>query len=138
MDVSRIVSVACMCLLTLCFILSLYAVAVLRNTIVQSTDACREIQSALDAQQSSLTSSAPSTFEDATQDDSIAADVLADRFCMREVNGRIAIYSGDGYLIRLLDISAETLPPADRAALQEGIYVSSWKEILALMQDFGA
>ena len=137
MDISRIISVMCVFLLSVCLILSIGTLTVLRNAVDESNRACREAQAFLETMGDQLKESEPPS-EDAEVDNSIPADVLYEQFCMREVNGRIAIYTADGYLIRLLDVSVKTLPEADQAALREGICVSSWKEILALMQDFGS
>ncbi len=137
MDISRIISVMCVFLLAVCLILSITALTVLRNTVDESTRACMEVQGFLESleENQSVNEEPPET--EVEVDNSIPVDVLSDRFCMREINGKIAIYTSDGYLVRLLDISVETLPHADQQALQQGIEVSSWKEILALIQDFG-
>ena len=139
MDISRIVSVACVLLLSLCCLLSIYAVAVLRSALMESTEACFEVKAILETMETEpVVSTEGNTLSESDSDSSLPVDVLADQFCIRETNGRIAIYTADGYLIRLLERSAETLPHADRLALQQGIYLSSWKEVLALMEDFGA
>ena len=127
----------CVFLLAVCLILSISTLTVLQNAVDESNRACKEAQSFLETMGDQLKETEPPV-EDAEVDNSIPTDVLYEQFCMREVNGRIAIYTVDGYLIRLLDVSVKTLPEADQAALREGICVSSWKEILALMQDFGA
>ena len=127
----------CVFLLAVCLIFSISTLTVLRNAVDESNRACREAQDFLEKMGDQL-KEIESPVEDAEVDNSIPTDVLYEQFCMREVNGRIAIYTVDGYLIRLLDVSVKTLPEADQAALREGICVSSWKEILALMQDFGA
>ena len=137
MDISRIVSVACVFLLTLCFLLSIYAVTVLRNTVIQGIDTCHEMQSYLDNLET-VSATVDPPVQDPEADSSVPVDILADRFCIRETNGRVAIYTDDGYLIRLLDLSVEMLPAADRLALQQGIYRSSWKEVLNLIEDLGA
>ena len=136
MDISRIISVMCVFLLAVCLILSITALTVLRNAVDESTRACMEVQCFLESlEDQQINEEPPQT--DVEVDNSIPVDVLSNRFCMREINGKIAIYTSDGYLVRLLDISVETLPHADQQALQQGIEVSSWKEILALIQDFG-
>lgn len=136
MDISRIISVTCVFLLAVCLILSITALTVLRNAVDESTQACMEVQYFLESlEDQQMNDEPPQT--DVEVDNSIPVDVLSNRFCMREINGKIAIYTSDGYLVRLLDISVETLPHADQQALQQGIEVSSWKEILALIQDFG-
>ena len=137
MDISRIISVMCVFLLAVCLILSISALTVLRNTVDESTQACLEVQAFLNSMNEELKATEPPSAE-TEESNSVPTDVLYENFCMREVNGKIAVYTADGYLIRILDISVETLPEADQAALRQGICVSSWKEILALMQDFGA
>ena len=136
MDISRIISVMCVFLLAVCLILSITALTVLRNAVDESTQACMEVQCFLESlEDQQINEEPPQT--DIEVDNSIPVDVLSNHFCMREINGKIAIYTSDGYLVRLLDICVETLPHADQQALQQGIEVSSWKEILALIQDFG-
>ena len=137
MDISRIISVMCVFLLAVCLILSISALTVLRNTVDESTKACLEVQAFLDSMDEELKVTDPPSAE-TEESNSVPVDVLYENFCMREANGKIAVYTSDGYLIRLLDVSVETLPEADQTALRQGICVSSWKEILALMQDFGA
>ncbi len=137
MDISRIISVMCVFLLAVCLILSITALTVLRNAVDESTQACMEVQCFLESLEEDQSVKEESSETEVEVDNSIPVDVLSNHFCMREINGKIAIYTSDGYLVRLLDISVETLPHADQQALQQGIEVSSWKEILALIQDFG-
>ena len=138
MDLSRIVSATCVLLLTFCLLLTVCAFTTLRLVLKESVS---EAQNAAQPSENPTTETPssneaePST-EDLETDVSIPVDVLADRFCMRAENGRVAIYTADGYLIRALDIAVEALPAADQDALRQGINVSSWKEILALLQDF--
>ena len=65
-----------------------------------------------------------------------ATDILVGQFCVRETNGMVAIYTGDGYLVRYLDIEVSLLPREDQEALKKGIVLSSWKELLALIEDY--
>ena len=142
MDISRIVSVTCVLLLSLCFLIAIYTVTVLKNTLKESTETNLELKAFVETLENDLdTVASESAKEDLSNDktdSSLPVDVLANQFCIRETNGRVAIYTADGYLIRLLDLSTDTLPSADRLALQQGIYLSSGKEVLALMEDFGA
>lgn len=68
-------------------------------------------------------------------DADVEADVLFDSLTIRETNGKIAIYTADGLLLRTLDISVNTLPAADQSALATGITVNSWRELIALIED---
>ena len=136
MDISRIISVTCVLILALCLILSVCVMSFLKNAVTESTAACAQMQSLLERANEQLESPKP-PIEDTKVDNSIPADVLYHQFCMREANGKIAIYTSDGYLVQILDLTVAALPEADQSALREGICVSSWREVLALMQDFG-
>ncbi len=68
--------------------------------------------------------------------DDTPTDILVQNFCVRETGGRIAIYTGDGYLVRYLDVEVSLLPTEDQEALKKGITLSSWKELLALIEDY--
>ena len=142
MDLSRIISISCIFLLAICLILCICVTLFLRSTVKESTSACMEVQSLLDRmnEQIELPSDAPAQDpeQDKAVDNSIPADVLYHQFCMREANGKIAIYTADGYLVKTLELPISTLPEADQTALRQGICVSSWREVLSLIQDFGA
>ena len=49
----------------------------------------------------------------------------------------IAVYDGDGNLLRVLDVLPTALPLADQAALIEGITVSGEEALLGLVEDLG-
>ena len=68
--------------------------------------------------------------EDAPQNEST--------WIVREYEEKIGIFSEDGVLLRVVDVYTKTLPRADRSLLREGIAVSSWQDLYALMEDFGA
>ena len=145
MDLSRIISISCVFLLAICLILCICVTLFLQNTVRESTAACMEVQSLLERANESMvlvedSTDAPSNepVQDTMVDNSIPTDVLYHQFCMRESGGKIAIYTSDGYLVKTLDQAVATLPEADQTALREGITVSSWREVLALIQDFGA
>lgn len=57
-------------------------------------------------------------------------------FFLQTYNGRIGVFTGEGYLMRTLDVDIRTLPSADRAALENGIRVGSWKELVSRIEDF--
>lgn len=56
---------------------------------------------------------------------------------LRTSNGKIGIFTTDGYLIRTLEVDLRTLPESDRSALEAGIWVSSRAELLERLEDFG-
>ena len=75
---------------------------------------------------------------DKTETDStdVDADILYDVFCVRETNGKIGIYTEEGYLIRTLNVNVATLPAIDREKLSDGIAVNSWRELISLIEDY--
>ena len=98
MDISRIVSVACVLLLSLCCLLSIYAVAVLQRALIESTEACFEVKAILETMEPEpVASTEDNDLSESDSDSSLPVDVLADHFCIRETNGKIAIYTADGY-----------------------------------------
>ena len=142
MDLSRIISISCVFLLAICLILCICVTIFLRSTVKESTSACMEVQALLERVneqiEGSQQESAQKAEQDKAVDNNIPVDVLYHQFCMRESNGKIAIYTTDGYLVKTLEFPVSTLPEADQNALREVICVSSWREVLALIQDFGA
>lgn len=55
---------------------------------------------------------------------------------LRIDNGKIGVFTAEGYLIRYLKTDVRTLPPADVAALEAGIPVRSRAELLERTEDF--
>lgn len=139
MDVSKVFALLCAFLLVICLSLSITTVALLHNTARQG----EEWQSRADAVIETLenfsnenTEDTPEAETDVESSPSVDADILYQRLCMREVGGKIGIYSEDGYLIRMLDVEVQTLSKKDREELSKGIYVNSWRELVSLIQDY--
>ena len=135
MDFSRIALLLCVLLLAVCLVFSISALMVLRNAVSETDQMRMEAQEMLDDFGGYLKDQELNAGEEETAP-TVPVDVLYDTFCIRESGGKIAVYTADGYLVRLFDVPVDTLPEADRKALQEGISVSSWKELLALIQDY--
>jgi len=134
MDFPRIFLILCGFILLICLALSLTSLTVLRNAVSETEALRTEMTSwiAAGAEPSAL----PVVNDTGADGDTVETDVLYDVFCVREVNGKIGIYTSDGCLIRLLDVCVATLPEKERQALSEGICVCSWRELIALMQDY--
>ena len=134
MELTRILTVLCLLLLSVCLVFCFCSLVALRQAVDQAdllrTEAIATL-SELKNQICDTTEAKP------PKDDSLSVDVLYDCFWMRESGGRIAVYTSDGDLVRLLDISVSLLPIADQEALAAGISLSSWKEVLSLIEDFG-
>ncbi len=141
MDTSKLLAILCCFVLIVCLVLSISTLVVLRNAIAENEvlqNDAKELVSELDGYVEELNQNKPN-------DDSISASVNTeqsgtkwDSFCIKETNGLIGIYASDGTLLKVLDISVSTLPPADRNALSKGIQIDSWRELIALMQDYTA
>lgn len=141
MDISKLLTVLCCFVLIVCLTLSITTLIVLRNAVAENSVLQKEAEALvaeLDGcvdvlnQNISVEDSLPTSTEPST------TDAPSESFCVREVNGKIGVYTSEGYLIRLLDVAVETLPQADREALKSGILVSSWQELIAVMQDYSA
>ena len=141
MDTSKLLAILCCFVLIVCLVLSISTLVVLRNAIAENEvlqNDAKELVSELDGYVEELNQSKPN-------DDSISASVNTDQngtkwdsFCIKETNGQIGIYASDGTLLKVLDISVSALPPADRDALAKGIQINSWRELIALVQDYTA
>ena len=141
MDTAKMLMILCCFVLIVCLTLCISTLVVLRNAIeengaVQSN--AKELVSELDGCVANLN-------EAIVKDDSISASADAEKedglysaFCVRESNGLIGVYTSDGTLLKLLDVSVDSLPQADREALAKGITVNSWRELISLMQDYAA
>ncbi len=55
---------------------------------------------------------------------------------VREHKERIGIFNSDNVLIHVIETHIKTLPVADRDLLREGIWVSSRKELLSIIEDY--
>lgn len=135
MDRSRIVLLLCILLLSVCLVFAVTALMVLRNAVSETDRVRVQAQELLDSLSGELEQALQAGGTNAPAE-SVPTDVLYDSLCIRESGGKIAVYTADGYLVRLFDVRVDTLPEADRAALREGISVSSWKELLSVIQDY--
>jgi len=139
MDVSKVFALLCSFLLVICLCLSITTVALLHNTAHQNEvwqSHADELSDRLEDFSEERTEAAPEADVNTEASPSVDADVLYQRLCMREVGGKIGIYSEDGYLIRMIDVQVKTLPQKDREELSRGIYVNSWRELASLIQDY--
>lgn len=140
MDTSKILLILCCFVLTVCLTLSISTLVVLRNAIEEHGAVQENSQSMME----SLDACVNDLYELTTKDPSVSASTDPDRnssslsFVLREINGKIGVYSSEGELLKLLDLPVNHLPKADREALQKGISVGSWRELIALIQDYTA
>ena len=142
MDISKILMLVCSFVLIVCLTLCITTLVVLRNAVAENNSVqenaaalVNDLNGCVEELNEVISSKEDSVEVSANPDTSAGAD---DTFYLREINGNIGIYTSDGYLIKLLDVSVETLPSADREALSQGISASSWKELLSLIEDYTA
>lgn len=140
MDASKILLVICAFALIVCLTLCITTLAVLRNAVAENGTLQSEataLVERLDGCVERLDGYTPEA-EDGSIEVSGGADTskVEKSFCLRESNGSIGVYTTDGYLIKVLDVSPSTLPKAAREALQKGITVGSWEELIGMIQDY--
>ena len=73
-----------------------------------------------------------------TDDESIETnvDVLGSNgFLIRELDGKIGVYTKSGALLKVVDIPIKLFPQQEQQAIQNGIEVDSIDELLKIMQD---
>lgn len=139
MDASKILTVVCTLLLLVCLIISILSLTTLKRAIRKS-EIQQSTEVSLQAPHDCMTGGTPQSSD---QDSSVAPEdtptqttAPAESFCLKESNGRIGVFTSDGYLVRFLDVSVDELPSADREALRVGITVGSWRELMAVIQDY--
>lgn len=148
----KIFTAVCGMILSVCLVFSITALTSLRNAISE-TDSVRKRTEALLEQLRETESNVARAVQaipqnppkepeqekeaEIPQDDAVSVDILYQPFEIREKDGKIAVFSEDGYLLRTLNVPVSTLPAADRDALANGIRVTSWRELQALIEDFG-
>ena len=145
MDLSKLFTVLCAFLLVIALSLVVTVTVVLHNAITVSNapestnDTCNESTKANNALKGDSNLNEKNTMKENDTEEkepSVNVDVLYQRLWIREAGGRIGVFSDEGDLIRTVDVDVATLSPSDQKALREGIYVTSWKELLALIQDY--
>ena len=138
MDTSKILLILCCFVLTVCLTLSISTLVVLRNAIEEHGAVQKHAQGIVET----LDACVNDLNELTTKDPSISASADPDKdssklsFVLRETDGKIGVYSSAGDLLKLLSLSVDCLPKADRDALQKGITVNSWRELIAWIQDY--
>ena len=137
MNRTRIILILCVSLLCVCLVFAITALTALRNAIAETGQVRRDAQSMLSELDVALRENQDSAAGTTKSDDAQQVGVLYDRFCVCESGGQVAIYTESGELVRLTGISVAALPKSDRDALRDGIRFTSWKEVLALLQDSG-
>lgn len=135
MNWTRLILILCVFLLCACLAFAITALTALRNAVAETGQVRREAQSMLDGVEDILRTTKASGTDSGSGGDAQQVGVLYDQFCIRESGGQVAVFTASGELVRLTGISVAALPKADREALRDGIRLTSWKEVLALLED---
>ena len=138
MDTTKLFALLCGFLLIICLTLSITCLVVMRNAVeetslwqsraqalVNELDNC--VQAMKDFEVEDLPVLAPDTSNKEKEEA---------RYCLRLYGDRIGIYDADGYLIQQSSARASLLPIQEREKLSVGIWVNSWAEVGALLQDY--
>ncbi len=143
MDTSKVMLALTGLILLVCLVLSITALSTLRHAVSENEalqndmeELAAELDGCVDAL-GKLPDASPAATAEQTKEVITDATVTSSSFCMRTVGDRIGIYTKDGYLIKFLETDPRTLPQSERELLQKGIFVSSWGELLALLEDYG-
>lgn len=141
MDRAKLFTYLSILLLLVCLALCLTSVIVLRNAVAEGQawqkkaellaeelDACIDVLNPIiETETSPNEENEPPTTD---------ADILCQRFLVRESNGKIGVYSEDGYLVRIIDCNVDMLPKREREALKNGITIDSWSELVEYLQNY--
>ena len=118
------------------FLICILLIALSFTILYQSSQRYRVAQALLDTLQESLEQAESVEKSTEETDTDTTVDSVHDVFYLREANGRIGIFTEQGYPIRMLTVDVATLPEVDRLALSDGICVTSLSELIALIEDY--
>ena len=141
MDITRIFTVICSFILIVCLTMCISTLVVLRNSIAEHKAVKEDAVELVESLDQSLESMKDMIDK---YDQSVSVSVDSEKtneqdahFMIREVNGKIGVFTVDGVLLKVLEVSIDMLPQKDRELFADGITVGSWKELIAILQDFG-
>ena len=141
MEISKVFTLLCAFMLIICLALTVTSAVVLKNAVEESQEWQLRAQTILESvevfqRNDDLTEAAPTDPPVTEDEESTEADILYNKFYIREVNGKIGVYCDEGQLIRMIDVPVSLLSSRDQKKLKEGIRVNSWNELIALIQDY--
>ena len=134
MDMAKLFTVISAFLLIVCLVFSITSLASLRNAL-EENDALQAQTEALNARLDDCVEELNRQLEEHFLPTAAFPTENEPTFYVREVNGRVGVYTADGSLLYSVELSSLTLPPAEREALANGIEVHGWKALLALIRD---
>lgn len=134
MDVSRILIAMCGFGLSVCLFFSIGALSGLHRAAIKSNAIQEEAEELIDRLDERLDEleSIP------TDTPPITSQEKEERFMISAVNRMIGVYGNNGDLLRIVDVSIDTLPKSERDRLQKGLFVDSWQEVETILQNYDA
>ena len=134
MDVSRMIIAICGFALSVCLFLSIGALSGLRHAMAQSNQMQEEAEELIERLDDRLQEldSIPTDLQPAPSEETKEEQ----EYLISSVNRMIGVYSKNGTLLRILDVSIDSLPKTERERLQTGILAASWQEVETLLADY--
>ncbi len=137
MDVSKILLAVSALLLAVCLVLSISTLTSLRHAVAENKEV--QLHTALTVE--SLGAYVEVLNQSSEKEPSVEVSADADPvptkggFTLRLCDEKLCIFTADGYLVKTIDLSPETLPPSVRESLAKGISAEDWQSLLKLIED---
>ncbi len=131
MKLSILFRALCMLTVAASLILSLVALTELSE--------CQETGRALNGRQQRLImrmDEVANRLEDIPEDTPTGKEEEPTLFRLTAVGDGIAVYTEDGLLVKKVTLPLSLLPVAERRALEGGLVVGSWEEVLEILEDY--
>jgi len=137
MDMTKLFTVICAFLLIVCLVFSITSLVSLRHALAEN-DALQTQTEELNARLDDCVDQLNRQLEEHFLPTSATPTANEPTLYVREVNGKVGVFTQEGEMLYPVDLSSLTLPPAEREALAKGIEVHGWKALLALIRDYTA
>ncbi len=138
MDTSKILFFLGIFLLITCLVLCSAVLSIMHRTVTEVRTAQNQNTMLTQALNGCITKLTEQLQQEPAIEVSVAEKPSEETgYILRECNGTVAVYTLDGYLVKLTEVRVDTLPSNARDALRTGIRVNSWQELLKLVQDYG-
>ena len=137
---SKILNILCAFLLIVCLCISVTTLCALRNALDENEllqQRTEELLAELDRSVLAMDAIAEDAVQVlANQNQSPTTEEKSPTvYRLRSTGENIGVYTADGNLIKLLDVHPKTLPTEIQRMLAEGISLSSWNELVEMIQD---
>ena len=135
MDISKLIAIICAFLLIVCLAFAITSIASLRNAL-EENDALQDQAVALNERLDDCVDQLNQQLEQHFTPTVATPTTSEPTLYVREVNGKVGVYTCEGELLYAVDLSSLSLPPTEREALARGIEVQGFRELLRLIRDY--